>query len=713
MTSFLGEIKRRKVFQVAAVYAVVSWLIIQIVDVIGDPLSLPPWLDTVVIILLAAGFPIAVILAWAFDLTSHGIKTDAEVRTAGTAPRSPGQGVTFGIQILVLVAVGFLVVDQYLLEPRAGSASATSAGTVDMSGAVDRFDYELPEGRSFRSMNRRVIAVSPDGRSFVYNAADGFYLRRMDELEARLIPGTEAPEAAAFGTRASTPAFSPDGQAVAYYDTESRRLVRVALNGGPPVPISEIGREPTSISWERDGTILYADFGGIHRISEDGGTPERIVTMTEGLVTYGPSLLSDGDTLLFSMGSRGSSDAVQVVAQSLSTGERATLVESGGAARYLPTGHLVYVLGDTLFGIAFDTGTLTVSGSAVPLVQGVMRLGGVFSSAGGANQLAQFDIAEDGTLAYVTETAAESRRSLVWVDRTGQEEAIPVDPGGYVYPRISPDGTRVALDERGANNAIWVHHFAGGTTMRLATSDLGGQYPIWSLDSVRIAFQSVGTRNIDWSAANNTGTTERLATLLDQVSTNVFPFFFSPSGMSLVFRSRSSSQSIDIGMVAIDNDSEAVWLLQEPYTETNAELSLDGRWMAYQSNESGRFQIYVSPFPNVDGDKQLVSNAGGERPLWSRDGSELFYLEPGPPVRMISVAVETSETTFSYDPDRRPIFDPWPYRGLGTPAGRPYDVSRDGERFLAIKDGGADGATPQIIIVQNWFEDVRRLIPTE
>jgi hypothetical protein len=162
-------------------------------------------------------------------------------------------------------------------------------------------------------------------------------------------------------------------------------------------------------------------------------------------------------------------------------------------------------------------------------------------------------------------------------------------------------------------------------------------------------------------------------------------------------------------MITVGDDAEPVWLLQSASDERNAELAPNGAWMAYQSDESGEHEIYVRPFPNVDDDRVLVSNAGGVKPLWSRNGRELFYLEPGSPERLISVTVETSEDAFSFS-TRTPILD-WPYRGTVNPAGRPYDVSLDGQRFLAIKEAQLEGEEPQIIVVQNWFEELNRLAP--
>ncbi len=552
-----------------------------------------------------------------------------------------------------------------------------------------RFDYELPEGRLFQNPTRSVIALSPDGRHFVYLAQEGLYLREMGELEARLIAGMEE--------AGGTPFFSPDGQSVAAFgfDNEMRRI---SINGGAASTITDIGA-PFGASWGPDDTILYGQAEGIMRVSANGGTAELVIPAEINERLHGPELLPDGDSVLFSIGTTGNWDTAQIVAESLSTGERTELIDGGSDAHYLSTGHLVYAFEDGLFAVAFNPDSLTVAGGAVPLVQGVVRA----TATGAAN----YGISNDGTLVYVTGGAA-GLRSLVWVDREGREEAIPAEISEYVYPRISPDGTRVALDDRTADNDIWVWDFVSETRIRLTLGENGGTYPVWTPDGTRIAYDP-GTGDIAWKAANNTGRPESLAAgLLSPAGTP--PHFFSPSGDALVFRAQSSPETgNDIGMISVGSNAETIWLLREPYQERNAELSPDGRWMAYQSDESGRWQIYVRPFPDVEDNLWQVSNAGGLRPLWSRDGQELFFLEPGPPERLMAAAIEATETTFSFG-SRTPILD-WPYLGASGPGGRTYDVSPDGQKFLALKEGGSEGTTQQIIVVQNWFEELRRLAP--
>jgi serine/threonine-protein kinase len=308
-------------------------------------------------------------------------------------------------------------------------------------------------------------------------------------------------------------------------------------------------------------------------------------------------------------------------------------------------------------------------------------------------------------LVYIASEAGGTNKTVVWVDREGQEEILGIEPSGYIYPRISPDGTRVALDDRNESNDIWIWDFERETLTRLIIGETGGASPAWSADGARIAY-GLGGSNIEWKAANNTGTSERLPT---SEGARFLPQFFSPSDTELVFwEAASPDTGSDIGMITIGDDAEQVWLLQGPYDELNAELSPDGKWMAYQSDESGESEIYVRPFPNVDDDYVPVSNAGGQWPLWSRDGRELFYVELTDPPRLVSVAIDATDTAFSYG-TRTPILE-WSY---SEPGGRPYDVSPNGERFLVFKQGGEDGSNGRIIVVQNWLEELKRLAPTE
>ncbi len=263
--------------------------------------------------------------------------------------------------------------------------------------AVNRFTYELPEGQGLRNTQRRALAVSADGRQFVYNASDGpdgrLYVRAMGELDARLIPGTEG--------SVYSPVFLPDDQTLVYWDFFNGQIKRIAVGGGAAIVVADLDTNLLGLSSAPDGTLLFALEDGIYRVPATGGTPERVISTENVEFYFGPELLPDGDTVMFSVVSGAPNwDTAEIVAQSLTTGERATLIAGASDARYVSTGHLVYAFDDGLFAIAFDADTLTVSGGAVPLIQGVLRAVGDNGSAA-----ANYVISADGTLVYVASRA--------------------------------------------------------------------------------------------------------------------------------------------------------------------------------------------------------------------------------------------------------------------------------------------------------------------
>jgi len=558
--------------------------------------------------------------------------------------------------------------------------------------AVNRFDYDVPDEQPLRTSNRRVMALSPDGRRFVYNSPEGLFLRTMGDLEARLIPGTES------GALSQT--FSPDGLSLVYQELSQGELRRIAINGGAPVIIADI-EQPYGLSWEADGTILIGQAAGIYRVSANGGTPELVISTPEGDFPYGPLLLPDGDSVLFSVTGTPGWDDAQIVVQSISTGERTLLLEGGSDARYLPTGHLVYAFEDGLFAVAFDPDNLTVSGGSVPLVQGVRR------ASVGLTGVANYDVSQDGTLTYVTGGVGAVERTLVWVDRAGREAPLGVPPRTYVNPRISPDGTTVALDVRDQDFDIWTWGLARETLTRLTFDPGEDEFPVWSPDGLRITFSSTResgsafTSGLFWRAADGSGSVERLA----ESSGQIFPTSFLPDATGVVAFGTGMGANDDIALIRLEGEDRMTPLLETDFEESYPQVSPDGRWLVYVSDESGSEEIYVRPFPDIDAGRWQVSTGGGTQPLWARNGRELFYRNGE---AMIAVLVETDP---SFAAGNTEVVFEGDY--VLTQGGPNYDVSPDGDRFLMIRPVEDASATPQIIVVQNWFEELKRLAPVE
>jgi serine/threonine protein kinase/Tol biopolymer transport system component len=558
---------------------------------------------------------------------------------------------------------------------------------------VTRFAYDIPEDQQFVMISVPVIAVSPDGRQFVYSTSKGLYLRSVDELTAKLVAGTEGPTLEPF--------FSPDGKWIAYVSGSDRKLKKIAVNGGAPVVLCDI----TSFvggRWNEDNTIVFGQWPGpIMRISANGGAPEAI-TKIKGETHVLPQILPGGKSLLYT--AVAANNQTRVVVQSLKSGETKELF-AGGGARYLPTGHIVYGLpnNNNLFAIPFDLGRLEVKGGAVPIVEGIL----------------QYAVSDAGTLVYLPGTAGASSsdgRTLVWVDRNGKEEPLGAPPDQYLFPKISPDGTRVAMAIMGENEDIWVWDLARKTMTRLTFDKSRDQQPIWTPDSKEVLFWSEREGKfggIFRKQADGTGEDQKLVAAPDR---QLFPWSISSDGKALlVLDTPDANAKGDISMLSMEGDHARKPLLhQDGYVTVQPKISPDGRWMAYVSNESGKSEVYVRPFPEVNKGRWQVSTKGGVSPLWAPNGRELFYFgeDDG---SVTSVAVETAPVFKPATPGK--LFSRNPYLGGGSTPGTPWDIHPDGKRFLMMKLPGAApsaaGGPRKISIVLNWFEELKQRAPVK
>ena len=556
-----------------------------------------------------------------------------------------------------------------------------------------RFTHTLAEDQQFRNTGRTVVAVSADGRQFVYNTSGGLYLRSLDGLTARLVQGTEG--------SLTNPFFSPDGQWIGFYAGEELRKIPVA--GGTAVVLCK-AVNPFGASWGADDTILFGQPEGIVRVSANGGMPELLIATEKGEQVHGPQMLPGGQWVLFSVTRQINRwDVAEIVAQSLASGERKVLWRGGSDARYVPTGHLVYALGDALFALPFDLDRVTVSGGPVPVLNGLQ------GASGAQTGTAHYGLSDDGTVVYAAGgiTIGAQQRTLVWVDRKGREETIAAPPRAYVAARLSPDGTQVALDVRDQENDVWIWNLARNTLTRLTFDPGFDRYPVWTPDGRRIVFSSqrAGGGSLFWQAADGTGAAERLT----EGSSVQYVTSISADGTKLVFDDLGPSQT-DIRMLALDGDRRAAPLVATTFSERNADLSADGRWMAYRSNESGRNEVYVRPFPGVDSGRWQVSTGGGTDPRWAPDSRELFYVNAEG--RIVAVPVQPGPGFVAGNP--QVVVDGSFTTTIPGLIGRLYDVSRDGQRFLLLKgaEGAEQKAAPrQIVVITNWFEELRQRVP--
>jgi serine/threonine protein kinase/Tol biopolymer transport system component len=574
---------------------------------------------------------------------------------------------------------------------------------------LTRFAIPLPPGERFTSVGRHLVALSPDGHHIVYSANRRLYLRAMDQLEAVPLRGTEGSEEEA----GRSPFFSPDGQWVGFW--QAGYLKKVSITGGSPVVLVQ-AENPFGASWTDDDTILYGQGSdGIWRVSGNGGKPEQVVKVDADHAAHGPQLLPGGRAILFTLADTSDWDAAKIVVHSLQTGMLHTILEGGTDARYLSTRHLIYAVRNTLFAVPFDVETLAVTGGPVPVVEGVGRPGDGFTGA------VHFAVSVDGALVYVPEDSLTPTqpRTLVWVDRSGGESPINAPPAVYFDPRLSSDGTRVALDTNDREQDIWILDLARGAPTRVTFGPAVDFPSVWMPDGRAVVFSSGQfglTRKLFRREADGTGDPEQLT----QGESMDIPFVVTKDGKGLIFGqqnprtlastspTRPAVLNMDIMFLPLVGERQPQPLVRTPFVETNAELSPDGRWLAYQSNESGRNEIYVRPFPNVTAAKSQVSTGGGYQPLWARSGRELFYLWMG---ALMSVPVAPG-AAFTPGTPAKLLDAPYDFDQPGS--SRMYDVSGDGKRFLMIKDIETPNA-PQasIVVVEHWFEELKRLVPTK
>ena len=564
------------------------------------------------------------------------------------------------------------------------------------SRQVTRFYHDLPEGQQFSLLSYGVLAVSPDGKQFVYSTPKGLYIRSVNELTAKLIAGTEEDT--------QCPFFSPDGKWIGYYSPKDLKLKKITVNGGAPVVLHGDVTQLFGAWWNEGNGIAYGSWGNdIMRISANGGAPKSIAKQKSGSVPINLQILPDGKSILYA--SSHHSGPEKIIVQSLKSGEMKELFP-GSNARYIPTGHIIYKLpnNNNLFAVPFNLGRLEVTGEGVPVVEGVQN----------------YAISDSGTLAYIpaTSSGAAKRRTLVWVNRAGKEEPLSAAPNAYVSFRISPDGKRVALHVISTpKGSIWIWDIVREILTRLTfDDDIENTDPIWTVDGKRIVYSSsrestfLGKGAIYSKAADGTGEAEKLAS---SPGRGLIPKSWSKDGKSLVvLEFTPSSQGFDIGMISMEGDHARKPLLQEKYLEKDPMVSPDGRWMAYASNESGKYEVYVRPFPDVNNGKWQVSTSGGNTPLWSPDGRELYYhigdaamavpVETGPAFNhgkpKVLFQLKTTVRLSGMDPSD------WTY----------WDINPDGKRFLMWKETDAAAEGPRKInVVLNWFEELKEKVPVK
>ncbi len=572
---------------------------------------------------------------------------------------------------------------------------------------VTRTVINLPPGQQLAGLDSGPsVALSPDGTHLAYVARQGgtqqIYLRALDSLEAKPIPGTES---------SINPFFSPDGQWLAFFT--GNKLMKVSVSGGAAVTLGDASF-PHGANWGSQGMIAFAPatVGALQQVLDAGGTPQPLTRLEKGDISHRwPEFLPGGKAVLFAAGPTAVNfNNARVAVQSTGTGERRNLLQGGMSPRYTPSGQLVYAQGGTLLAVPFDPQRLTITGTAVPVVEDVLQ-----SSVSGA---AQYSFSATGSLVYVLGGDQSAQSKLVWVSRSGAEQPLAAPAHAYVFPRLSPDGRRVAVGIAEQESQTWLYDLSRETLTRFTFEGNYNPVSVWTPDGKRIAFESnrEGPPNVFWQLADGSGGLERLTTS-DYVHA---PMSWSPDGQLLAYIEVNPTTGYDIWMLRVGDPStgsghapsaasgqvrKAQPFLRTRFNETEPCFSPDGRWLAYISDESGRYEVYVQPYPGPGG-KWQISTEGGIDPVWNPNGRELFYRSGD---KMMAVDIATQPSFAAGKP--RMLFE-GRYEPPPVPVAN-YDVSRDGQRFLMLKPSESAQAAPtQINVVLNWFEELKRRVPT-
>jgi eukaryotic-like serine/threonine-protein kinase len=603
------------------------------------------------------------VLKWIAEQGPH-----ASITTPVLAHRSRRERVAWGITVLVL----FLAVAVVRYEHR------TTVFAHPM-----RFSIVLPEKSVLRA-----AALSPDGTKLVLVDRDSFgksllWVRPLHSLAMQPMPGTENP---------SFPFWSPDSRFVGFF--ADGKLKKVDTSGGPPqtlcdAPVSRGG------AWNEQGVILFAPhLGPLYRVSASGGvpTPATRLDPSRGENSHRwPVFLPDGRRFLYlvtSFSSGGQREKTGIYVGSLDSHEETFLVHANSSMAYAPPGYLLFVNEGNLLAQAFDAKTLRVTGDPYPIAEQIQYFSQTYD--------AVFSVSANGLILYQARSAANLSQ-LAWFDRSGKQMHVVGEPCDCANPRISPNGKRVAVDvndPQTGNNDIWIYESSGGIPTRLTSHPAYDAEPIWSPDGSRIVFVSFRQGHEDLYEKKSSGAGGE--DVIFQSGRTNFPTDWSPDGRFILFRALDAKTNLELWALPVGTAQKAIPFIKTTFGVSDGQFSPDGRWVAYSSNESGKWEIYVAPFPEPGGNWK-VSSGGGTEPRWRRDGRELFYLAPDAKLMAVEVkpgsVFEAGAAVPLFQIRRR---DPVSANDLFS-----YDVSADGQQFLINSDGAQFASSP-LTVVLNW-----------
>jgi hypothetical protein len=560
---------------------------------------------------------------------------------------------------------------------------------------VVRFDHPVAGGLTLTPLARPFLNVSADGTqiAYVYGAPRRLYVRRISELAAQPVPGTEN-----LG-ELFAPAFSPDGRELAFWADGT--IKRVPKEGGPVVTLCPADN-PYGLTWAESGIVFaQGEKGVIARISRNGGTPEVIARAKPGELVSGPEILPGGRFVVFSAtaGIPSEWDRARIIVQSLDSGGTRTLVEGASDPRYLRTGHLVYARQGVLFAAPFDAARAQVDGPEAPVLSGVRRGNPGLGTA-------HYALSPGGTLVYVPGPAAAAATvDFGLFDRAGKGTPLKLPLGTYSHPRLSPDGHQLAFSViAGEEEFVAVYELSGTKAMRRLTMEGRSRFPVWAANGTRVAYQTDrdGDASIFWQPADGTGSPERLTK--PGPGEAHAPESWSPTTSTLLFSVLKDARH-ELWSLSLPDKGTTKFGGVTSAVPINAVFSPNGRWIAYQSDQTGRTTVYLQSVPPTGAGYQYLARRTDvpHEPMWSPDGTELFL---NPRAGYFEVVPVTTEPKVGFG---NPVDLPRPFR-LTPPQGRrSYDIAPDGRivGVIVAESGGESTAAPVFVLVLNWQEELK------
>jgi eukaryotic-like serine/threonine-protein kinase len=565
------------------------------------------------------------------------------------------------------------------------------------AGGVVRFEIPPPARTTMDLIRWPAIAISPDGSTVAFvGSSDGvnrLYVRRRDDTAVKVLPGTES---------ASDPVFSPDGKWITFIADYTLKKVPI---DGPVITLVKVG-DARGTCWLNEDTLIYAPdpAGPLYQLSANGGSEPRQISKLDASKNERthrwPQVLPGGKAVIFTVGTLDSPDSYEranIEAVILATGDRRVIVQGASMARYASTGHLIFARGGSLFAVGFDPDSLTTRGTPQSIVQGV-----AMDQTTGA---VHFSIATDGTLTYVSGSGVANLRRVLWADRSGNLQPVNIPTGQYNDLAIAPDGSGFALIAGSSGSGdVWLYNFARATFTRF-TFTARNASPIWSADSKSVFYSQVDATGNTTTIMRKPSDASREAEPVVSIKDTAYIKAIMAGGTSAIFDYQLNANSADILECALAQEATPTPIVATQSNSYASALSPDGHWLAYQSNDSGRPEIYVRDLLGAGG-LQQVSAEGGEEPRWSHDGRELFFRNND---ILMSAPVEVSPSFKSGTP--RSLFNG--IYNLRSASGVSYAVDPKGGRFLMIRTAEDTTAPAQVQVVVNWSNELRRLLPTK